>query len=63
MKDLDDITDDKWDIVKDSAGNFFTSVGTSLKENYSKVAGAFKKSSNDSEAHVDKDINKEDYSI
>lgn len=37
------IADSKWDLVKESAGNFFSSVGEAWKENFGKVADSFKK--------------------
>lgn len=40
----DNIADNKWDVVKESASNFFSSVSEAWKENYDKVAEAFKKS-------------------
>lgn len=35
-------TNGKWDILRDSVANFFTSVSEAWKENYAKVADAFK---------------------
>ena len=43
LDEYENITDSKWDVVKESAGNFFASVSDSWKENYGKVADAFKK--------------------
>jgi phage-related tail protein len=37
--------DSKWDVVKESAANFFASVGDAWKENFGNVADAFKKDS------------------
>jgi hypothetical protein len=37
--------DSKWDVVKESAVNFFASVSDAWKENFGKVADAFKKDS------------------
>ncbi|MDD2243423.1 MAG: hypothetical protein VB024_06215 [Dysgonamonadaceae bacterium] len=62
IKDIDDTSDDKWDTIKESAGNFLSSIGNSWKENYSKVAGAFKKDKDISE-ETKKDSDQEDYII
>ena len=49
-KDLSDkleeyglIADSKWDVVKESATNFFSAVSDAWKENFDKVAHSFKK--------------------
>lgn len=62
IKDIDDASDDKWDTVKESTGNFFTSIGNSWKENYSKVSDAFKKNKDESE-ETKPDSDKEDFII
>ncbi len=41
--EYENIADSKWDVVKESAGNFFASVAESWKENLGKVTDAFKK--------------------
>lgn len=43
LQEIDGIADSKWDIVKESAWDFYNSVSASWKENSSKVAQAFKK--------------------
>jgi len=43
LDEYENIADSKWDVVKDSAGNFFASVAESWKENLGKVTDAFKK--------------------
>jgi hypothetical protein len=43
LEEYESIADSKWDVIKESAGSFFASVGESWKENYTKVAEAFKK--------------------
>lgn len=43
IAEYEDIAETKWDIVKESAGNFFSAVSDAWKDNYSKVAEAFKK--------------------
>ncbi len=43
MEEYDKITDGKWDVVKESAGNFFATVADAWKENFGKVTDAFKK--------------------
>jgi len=39
----ENMADSKWDVVKESASNFFASVAESWKENFGKVTDAFKK--------------------
>ncbi|MDD5345263.1 MAG: hypothetical protein PHY68_00830 [Proteiniphilum sp.] len=43
LEEYDKMTDGKWDLVKESAGNFFASVAEAWKENFGKVSDAFKK--------------------
>jgi vacuolar-type H+-ATPase subunit I/STV1 len=43
LDEYENIADGKWDVVKESAGNFFASVAESWKENLGKVTDAFKK--------------------
>lgn len=43
LDEYDTMADSKWDVVKESAGNFFASVAIAWKENYGKVSEAFKK--------------------
>jgi len=43
LDEYENIADSKWDVVKESAGNFFASVAESWKENLGKVTDAFKK--------------------
>lgn len=43
LEEYEQIADSKWDVVKESAGSFFTSVAGAWKENYDKVVDAFKK--------------------
>jgi hypothetical protein len=43
MEEYENIADSKWDVVRESAGNFFASVAESWKENLGKVTDAFKK--------------------
>lgn len=44
---FDTIADSKWDVVKESAANFFETVSGSWKDNYAKVVEAFKKAKED----------------
>lgn len=37
------IADNKWDVIKDSAGKFFDTVSESWKENFADISEAFKK--------------------
>jgi len=53
LDDYDNIADSKWDVVKDSAANFFSSVSEAWKENYDKVADAFKKDAQKGKDHND----------
>lgn len=43
LEEYEQVADSKWDIVKESATNFFASVADAWKENYGKVADSFKK--------------------
>ncbi len=43
LKEYDKVADSKWDVVKESAGNFFATVVSAWKENFEKVSEAFKK--------------------
>ena len=43
LEEYDKVADSKWDVVKESAGNFFASVASAWKENFGKVSEAFKK--------------------
>lgn len=43
LEEYENIADGKWDVVRDSAADFFVSVSDAWKENYAKVADAFKK--------------------
>jgi len=43
LDEFERVADGKWDVVKESAGNFFASVADSWKENFGKVAETFKK--------------------
>lgn len=43
LEEYENIADSKWDVVQESAGNFFASVAESWKENFGKVTDAFKK--------------------
>ncbi len=43
LEEYDQVANSKWDVVKESAGNFFASVADAWKENFGKVSEAFKK--------------------
>lgn len=53
LNSFDEIADNKWDVVKESAANFFGSVSEAWKENYSKVMEAFKKAKEEVEDVMD----------
>lgn len=53
LDEYDNIADSKWDVVKDSAANFFSSASEAWKENFEKVADAFKKDRQKSNNHKD----------
>jgi uncharacterized protein Yka (UPF0111/DUF47 family) len=57
LEEYENIADSKWDVVRESAGTFFTSVSESWKENFAKVVDAFKKDDNKTHAgdHHDAD--------
>lgn len=40
---FDDVTENKWDVVKESATSFFSKVGEAWKEDFERVRQAFKK--------------------
>ncbi len=43
LNEYNNLTDSKWDVLKESAGNFFEDVSKSWKENFSNASEAFKK--------------------
>jgi|SRR5690554_2424541 len=43
LDEYENITDTKWDVIKDSATSFFGSVAEAWKENFNKAVEAFKK--------------------
>ena len=43
LAEYEQVADTKWDVVKESAGNFFTTVSDAWKENFDKIADAFRK--------------------
>lgn len=43
LKEYEKTADCKWDVIRESAGDFFTTVAESWSENYEKVADAFRK--------------------
>jgi len=47
LDEFDKIADSKWDVVKESAGEFFNSVSSAWKESYAKIVDAFKKKEHD----------------
>ncbi|RNC65728.1 hypothetical protein [Proteiniphilum sp. X52] len=47
LEEYEQVADSKWDVVKDSAISFFASVADAWKENFGKVAEAFKKGKNE----------------
>jgi F0F1-type ATP synthase membrane subunit b/b' len=47
LDEFDKIADSKWDVVKESAGEFFNSVSSDWKESYAKIVDAFKKKEHD----------------
>lgn len=55
LDEYEKIADTKWDVVKESAGNFFSSVGDAWKENYAKVSEAFKKNADKEKDALDED--------
>ena len=40
---FDDVAENKWDVVKESAASFFSKVGEAWKEDFERVKQAFKK--------------------
>jgi hypothetical protein len=47
LDEFNKIADSKWDVVKESAGEFFNSVSSAWKESYVKIVDAFKKKEHD----------------
>ena len=43
LEEYEELSDTKWDVIKESAENFFESVADSWKKNFSRVTEAFKK--------------------
>jgi|SRR5690554_827859 ElaB/YqjD/DUF883 family membrane-anchored ribosome-binding protein len=43
LEEYESIADSKWEVIRESAGDFFTSVAEAWIENYERVANAFKK--------------------
>jgi hypothetical protein len=43
LNEYEIIADDKWDVIKESAANFFGTVSESWKENFANVSEAFRK--------------------
>ena len=43
MGKFDDMAENKWDIVKESAASFFSKVGEAWKEDFERVKQAFRK--------------------
>lgn len=43
LKEYEAKADCKWDVIRDSADDFFSTVADSWKENFEKVAQAFRK--------------------
>ncbi len=45
LEEYEQVADSKWDVIRESAVNFCNTVGEAWKENFGKVADAFKKES------------------
>lgn len=43
LEEYEALADDKWEVIRESAGEFFSSVSEAWKESYKKVTDAFKK--------------------
>ena len=43
LAEYEKVADGKWEVIRESASNFFASVADAWKENYEKVADAFRK--------------------
>ena len=43
LEQYESLSDTKWDVIKESAGDFFDSVAEAWKKSFSKVTEAFKK--------------------
>lgn len=43
LEKYEGISDTKWDVIRDSAEDFFSTVADSMKKNFSRVTEAFKK--------------------
>ena len=48
LEEYEDMADGKWEVIKESAADFFASVSESWKENFGKISDAFKKEDKDS---------------
>lgn len=49
LDEYENIADTKWDVVRESAGHFFATVGDAWKEDFGKIVSAFKKSAQEAE--------------
>lgn len=47
LEEYENIADSKWEVLRESATDFFASVSESWKENFGKVTDAFKKNDTD----------------
>ncbi len=43
LQEYENVADGKWEVIRESASDFFSTVSESWKENYEKVTDAFKK--------------------
>ena len=43
LQEYENVADDKWEVIRESAGDFFTTVSNSWKENRERVMDAFNK--------------------
>ena len=43
LQEYENVADGKWEVIRESASDFFNTVSESWKENYEKVTDAFKK--------------------
>ncbi|MCE5205536.1 MAG: hypothetical protein LLF80_05450 [Porphyromonadaceae bacterium] len=48
LGEYENISDSKWEVLRDSAADFFAAVSESWKENFGKVTDAFKKNDTNS---------------
>ncbi|MDD2246839.1 MAG: hypothetical protein PHI70_02480 [Proteiniphilum sp.] len=61
LDEYENVADNKWDVIKESAGSFIATVADAWRENYDKVAEAFKKDKSTKDTDNEEDSDAPDY--